>query len=284
MPEGDYYTEANILAALAAGNVTKAGIADRCERILRGYFALPADKRAPCGGGICIGANVTTAAHKALAREIAAKAVVLLKNDGALLPLAQSAGLRVALIGPDAVSPYTGGQGSGSVVTNAVVSLFTALTALGVNVTYEPGQTAAAAAAAAAAADVAIVLGHATAGEGHDRANLTLSGNIDAIIPAVAAAQPRTVVSIAVPGSARTDWRASVPAILASFLPGEQAGPALADVLFGAVPPQGKLPVTFPLGENDQGMTQEQYPGLPGDGFVLQVCPRWTMGGGGGQA
>lgn len=139
------------------------------------------------------------------------------------------------------------------------------------NVSYNAGATAAEAAAAAVAADVAIVLGHAEAGEGHDRVNLTLHGNIDSIIPAVAAAQPRTVVSLAVPGSIRTDWRASVPAIVASFLPGEQAGPALADVLFGAVPPQGKLPVTFPIGENDEQMTTAQYPGLPGDGFVLQA-------------
>lgn len=224
MPNGDYFTEANLEAALAAGNVTAAGIADRCFRILLGWYSLDPSKRSPCGGGICINANVSTAAHKALAREIAGKAAVLLKNDGVLLPLSNTPGLRVALIGPDAVAPYTGGQGSGAVVTNAVVSLAAALQAMGVNATYCAGATAAEAAAAAAAADVAIVLGHAQAGEGHDRANLTLSGNIDAIIPAVAAAQPRTVVSIAVPGSARTDWRASVPAIIASFLPGGEQG------------------------------------------------------------
>lgn len=268
MPDGHYFSEANILAALAAGNVTEAGIADRCQRILTGYFSLPADKRLPCGGGVCINNKVSTPAHKAVARELAAKGTVLLKNDGALLPLSKS--LKVALIGLDATKPYTAGQGSGGVTTNAVVSPLAALTAAGVNVVYDEGATATAAAAAAASADVAIVFGHARSQEGVDRSNLTLDGNTDSIVAAVAAAQPKTIVYMAVPGSARTDWRASVPAILVTFLPGEQMGPALVDVLYGAVPPQGKLPVTFPVGENDLNMTPEQWPGVPGDGFARQ--------------
>ena len=268
MPEGAYFTDANIRAAIAAGHVTTSDINDRCERIFRGWFSLDASKRHPCDGQICIKNNVSTAAHKLLAREIAAKSTVLLKNAGGLLPLSKT--LRLALIGPDAMTPYTAGSGSGGVQTNAVVSAFAALSAAGVKVTYEPGATAAAAAAAAAAADVAIVFGHAESGEGSDRKDLTLSGNIDAIIPAVAAAQPKTVVSITVPGAIRTDWRDAVPAILTTFLGGEQIGPAFMDVVFGDVLPQGKLPVTLPLGENDQGFTPQQWPGVPADGFAHQ--------------
>lgn len=268
MPNGNYFTEDKILAAIAAGNVTVADIADRCQRILLGYFSLDPSKRHPCGGGVCIENNVSTPEHKSLARELAAKATVLLKNVNGLLPLSRT--LHIALIGPDAMNPYTGGQGSGSVVTNAVVSPFAALSAAGINVTYEEGKTASAAAAAAAAADVAIVFGHAQSGEGSDRQDLLLSGNIDSIIPAVAAANPKTVVYLAVPGAIRTDWRDSAAAILTTFLPGEQIGPALYDILFGDVPPQAKLPVTFPIGENDEGMTPEQYPGVPGDGFQRQ--------------
>ena len=271
MPMGNYYTAENIQAAIAAGNATAARIADSCQRILLGYFSLSADKRHPCGGGICINASVSTPEHKALAREIAAKSTVLLKNTGSLLPLAPSPSLTLALIGPDAKAPYTAGQGSGGVVTNAVVSPYAALTAAGYRVVYEEGKTAAVAAAAAAAADVAIVFGHAESGEGHDRPTLTLQGNTDAIVAAVGAAQPKTIVYLAVPGSIRTDWRDSVPAILATFLPGEQMGPALLDTLFGAVPPAGKLPVTFPVGEDDMQMTPQQYPGVPGGGFALQA-------------
>ena len=268
MPDGSYYTEANIRAALADGSVTLPEIADRCQRILKGYYSLPPSKRSPCGGGVCIDVNVSTPEHKALARELAAKSTVLLKNDNSLLPL--RAGMKLALIGTDAEKPYTAGQGSGAVVTNAVVSAYAALQAAGVSVVYEPGTTAAAAAAAAAAADVAIVFGHAASGEGSDRETLLLAGNTDDIIPAVAAANKNTIVSIAVPGSIRTDWRDSVPAILLTFLPGEQTGPALVDILYGTTPPQGKLPVTLPLGEEDQGMTPAQWPGVPGDGFKRQ--------------
>ena len=268
MPMGSFFSEANVLAALAAGNVTAADINNRCERILRGYFALDPAVRHPCNGGVCINNFVSTPAHKALAREIAAKSTVLLKNAGGLLPL--SKGLRLALIGPDAKKPYTAGSGSGGVITNATVSPFDALTAAGVAVTYCDGATAAEAAAAAAAADVAVVFGHAHSGEGADRVNLLLDGNTDAIIPAVTAAQAKTIVYLAVPGAIRTDWRTGAAAILAVFLPGEQVGPALVDVLYGAVPPQGKLPITLPLGENDENMTPAQYPGVPGDGFARQ--------------
>jgi hypothetical protein len=192
MPDGRWFTQATITAALAAGNISTADVLDRCHRILKGWFSLDPSKRHPCGGGICINNNVSTPEHKALAQELAAKSTVLVKNENSLLPLAR--GLKLALIGPDAVKPYTGGQGSGSVVTNAVVSPMAALVSAGANVTYDPGTTPASAAAAAAAADVAIVFGHASSGEGSDRATLTLSGNLDDVIPAVTTAQPKTVV------------------------------------------------------------------------------------------
>ena len=59
----------------------------------------------PCGGEVCIQRNVSTAANKALARKLSAMSTVLLKNEGGLLPLKQTPGLKVVLIGPDAVAP-----------------------------------------------------------------------------------------------------------------------------------------------------------------------------------
>jgi len=61
-----------------------------------------------------------------------------------------------------------------------------------------------------------------------------------------------------------------VSTILSNGFPGEQVGPAVADIVFGEVSPQAKLPVTFPNKENEQGMTEEQYPGLPNTEFELQ--------------
>jgi beta-glucosidase len=111
-------------------------------------------------------------------------------------------------------SRYTGGSGSGAVPDASKVSPMTALEALGLDVTYELGATTEAAMAAAKAADIAIVFGSAHTGEGHDRLNLTLSANIDEIIPAVGGVQKKTIVVLSTPGSILSDWRATVPAIL----------------------------------------------------------------------
>lgn len=132
-------------------------IDDRCVRILSGWYSLPEDRRHPCDGGVCILKNVSTPAHKALARNISSASTVLLKNEGDLLPLASHQ--TIALIGPDADKPYTAGQGSGSVKSNAIVSPLAAFSALGLNVTYNDGSNVDEAVAAAKKADVAIVFG-----------------------------------------------------------------------------------------------------------------------------
>jgi beta-glucosidase len=271
MPRASFFTQELIERAIQAGNITEARVDDSCVRILSGWMALPEEKRRPCGGGICIDANVSTPEHKALARKVATLTTVLLKNDGGLLPLSHASAGKIALIGPDANDSYTAGGGSGSVVTNAVVSPLAAFSALFADVVYYSGADEQRAVEAAAGADVAIVFGSAHTGEGHDRANLSLSGNIDDLIPKVAARQKKTVVVLSVPGSVLTPWRDSVPAILTNLLPGEQVGPALLDTIFGAVPPQAKLPVTWPNQENEQGMSVEEYPGVPTKLFALQA-------------
>jgi len=251
----------SIQAALDDNVITMDDIDDSCVRILSGWYNIPADLRHPCNNEICIDKNVSTPAHKALARTLAAASTVLLKNSGDILPLPKTK--KIALIGVDASNPYTAGQGSGAVVTNAVVSPYAALQQLGIEVTYEEGTDVTKAVASAKAADVAIVFGSAHSGEGHDRTSLSLSANIDDVIPAVAAANKNTVVVLTVPGPILTPWRDSIAALVTNFLPGEQVGPALADILFGDVAPSAKLPVTFPNVDNEQGMTKEQYPGVP---------------------
>lgn len=102
-----------------------------------------------------------------------------------LLPLSLGKKQKIVLIGLDAVVPYTGGSGAGAVSNSSAVLPFTALKALGADVTYEEGPLAspAAAAKAAKAADVSIIFGSAHTGEGHDLLNLLLSANIDTVIP-----------------------------------------------------------------------------------------------------
>jgi beta-glucosidase len=137
----------------------------------------------------------------------------------------------------------------------------------------------------AAAADVAIVFTSAKASEGSDRKSLYLSNVTDShggcgypqeeLITAVAAFQPKTVVVMAVPGPILTEWRDSVPSILCAFLPGEQYGNAIADLIFGNTVPQAKLPVTMPLTGNDQvrwPLMTLDWPRLTSDDRSQQPC------------
>lgn len=279
MPDSSHFNEKNLQSALNAKNITMEQIDETCERIMRGWYALPADKRYPCDGGICINHNVSTPEHKELARKVSAQSTVLLKNSDKLLPLTKDKKLKIALIGSDASQPYTAGSGSGHVSdSNVAVSPMQAFERLGYHVTSSTGCEGGkdhrdAAAKTAAAADVAIVFVSATSGEGHDRANLNLSSvggckyAQEDLIEAVAAKQKKTIVVMAVPGPIRTDWRDKVAAIFCAFLPGEQYGNAITDLIFGDTMPQAKLPVTMPLGENDQGMTTHQWPGIPSKDF-----------------
>jgi beta-glucosidase len=102
-------------------------------------------------------------------------------------------------------------------------------------------------------------------GEGKDRPNLTLPNNQDALVSAVAAANPKTIVVTKTGGPVLMPWLSQVPAVLQAWYPGEEDGNAVADVLFGAFNPSGKLPITFPRKDSDQpANTAAQYPGVDG--------------------
>ncbi|MBO9499522.1 MAG: glycoside hydrolase family 3 protein [Novosphingobium sp.] len=118
----------------------------------------------------------------------------------------------------------------------------------------EPRPSLDAAVAAAKAADVAIVVvgsSATTEGEGYDRATLDLPGEQSALVDAIAAANPRTVVVINAGAPVTMPWRDRVAAILDLWLPGEGGAAALADIVAGKVNPSGRLPVTFPARTED---------------------------------
>ena len=113
-----------------------------------------------------------------------------------------------------------------------------------------PADPIAAAVDLAARADVAIVVAGLTReweSEGFDRADMRLVGQQDELIARVAAANPNTIVVLNVGSPVEMPWAADVPAIVQSWYGGQEAGNALADVLFGDVNPSGKLPTTFPV-------------------------------------
>lgn len=112
----------------------------------------------------------------------------------------------------------------------------------------------AAAVAAARAADAAVVVVGTTEeseSEGRDRESLTLPDGQDALVRAVARANPRTVVLVNSGGPVELPWHRDVPALLLAWFPGQEAGHGLADVLFGAAEPGGRLPTTWALAQED---------------------------------
>jgi beta-glucosidase len=144
----------------------------------------------------------------------------------------------------------------------------------------------AAAASAAAAAKKAVIFAYDEGTEGSDRGGsaqgtgIALPGYQDALIAAVAAAQPNTVVVLNTGDPVLMPWAGAVKSILEMWYPGQEGGPATADVLLGNANPSGKLPVTFPADAThfptyDPNCTDTSatgncplYPGVEQPGFL----------------
>ena len=126
--------------------------------------------------------------------------------------------------------------------------------------------------ASARSADVAVVLAGTLTDEGRDRPDIALADEQDAMIQAVAAANPRTVVVLKDNASVLLPWIDQVPAVLETWFPGQEDGDIMARLLFGVVTPSGKLPVTFPRVAADlPANTPRQWPGVDPDGSPVSV-------------
>ncbi len=152
----------------------------------------------------------------------------------------------------------------------------------------EPDDRIAEAVAAAKRADVAVVFAADRHGEGADRSSLNLPGDQDALIAAVAAANPKTVVVLSTGGPVAMPWATKVSAIVEMWYSGDMFGEAASRILFGDAAPQGRLPITFPKDQTQgPGVAARDYPGLPApDGAIdktyfdegLLVGYRWWDG------
>jgi len=126
---------------------------------------------------------------------------------------------------------------------------------------FDPGLTPAEAVLLARRSDVVIAFGIRVEGEGFDGADLTLPWGQDAVIDAVADANPNTIVVLETGNPVSMPWHGKVKAIIQAWYPGQSGGQAIAEVLTGAVNPSGRLPVTFPA-----DLAQTPRPDLPGLG------------------
>ncbi|TQK31578.1 glycoside hydrolase family 3 C-terminal domain-containing protein [Arthrobacter sp. SLBN-53] len=186
--------------------------------------------------------------HHDLARTAAARSIVLLKNDGDVLPLNPASS--VAVVGAFAVAPRYQGGGSSHVNPTRLDIPLEEIEIRAGTVTHADGITedTLAAVAAADAAVVFLGLPAEDESEGFDRADIELPDEQLQLLAAVVRAQPRTVAVLSHGGVVRLQPVADLaPAILDGALLGQGGGAAIADVLFGAVNPSGKLTETVPV-------------------------------------
>ena len=248
-PGGDSVRE--LLAAVESGKITESDIDARLSELLPLVFdtkaALDAAPR-----------EFDAAAHHALARRAAAESLVLLKNEGSLLPLA--AGSKVAVIGDFAKNPRYQGAGSSMVNSTQVDVLLDKLIDSELNVIgYQQGfdrhgkpdaALQKSACELATQADTVILcmgLDEIAESEGLDRSNLRLAQNQVELLQAVAAVNPKIVVVLYSGSVVETPWLDNCQALLYAALGGQAGAGAVADALTGKVNPCGKLAETWPL-------------------------------------
>ena len=252
-PGGDSVRE--LLAAVESGKITESDIDARLSELLPLVFdtkaALDAAPR-----------EFDAAAHHALARRAAEESLVLLKNEGALLPLA--AGTKVAVIGDFAKNPRYQGAGSSMVNSTQVDVLLDKLIDSELNVIgYQQGfdrhgkpdaALQKSACELATQADTVILcmgLDEIAESEGLDRSNLRLAQNQVDLLQAVKAVNPKIVVVLYSGSVVETPWLDNCQALLYAALGGQAGAGAVANALTGKVNPCGKLAETWPLAYAD---------------------------------
>jgi beta-glucosidase len=247
--------------AVASGSVPGARVDDMVRRILRSMFAVGIEDRP-------VAQDIDYRAHAGLALDIARKGIVLLKNEGGMLPLKPGLA-RIAVIGGHANSGVLSGGGSAQVIPYDAGAPHQAgagprFDAFGelydpsapyealrdalpqTQLDYDSGAFPLRAAALAANSDLAIVFVTRYEREGIDIPDLELPSGQGALIESVAHANPHTVVVLETGNAVAMPWIDRVPAVLAAWYPGQEGGRAIADILLGTVNPSGRLPLTFP--------------------------------------
>jgi beta-glucosidase len=248
MPSPKFVNAKNLIPAVQNGQVNEATIDEHLLRIFRtelryGFTDRPQFDPAD---------STYSIADRAVALKGALESITLLKNEGNLLPLDPAKVKSIAVIGPDAYPAVTGGGGSSEAHAFEPVSILTGIANLlgpGVHIFYSagipdgPGQKEFV--AHADAVIISVGFSAATEREGADR-TFTLPPGQDALVEAIAAINPRTIVTLTGGGGMDTRrWLDKVPVLLHTWYPGQEGGTAVAQILFGQHDPEGKLPVSF---------------------------------------
>lgn len=237
-----------LMEAVESGVLSQEDLDTSVERILKMVFDYAENKRE--------GVAFQYERDHQMARRMAAESMVLLKNEGGLLPISKEK--KVAFLGKFAEQPRFQGGGSSHVTCYQVTGAVEA--AQGLNITYaqgypidtqEPDEALIGEAVRAAqAADCAVLfigITDAMESEGFDRRDMNIPACQQKLVEEVAKVQKNTVVVVHCGGPIVMPWLQDVKAVLYAYLGGEAVGSAVVDILFGDVNPSGKLAETFPV-------------------------------------
>lgn len=285
-----YHLAQPYLEGIKSGKYGTDELDDKVRRLLRLQFRTNMAPGRGTGRFVCPD-------HSAAARKVAGEGIVLLKNDGDVLPVKDAK--KILVVGENAVKMLTVGGGSSSLKVKYEISPLEAIKARfadaevvfergyssgpaqaqdGISAKFDlaenrtPEQMVADAVAAAKDADYVLVFGGLNKNknqdsEGADRLEYGLPYGQDALIEALAEVAPKQVFVNISGNPVAMPWVDKVPAIVQGWYLGSEAGYALADVLSGDVNPSGKLPFTFPYDMSEGPVTsEEQYPGIPREG------------------
>mgnify|MGYP002769392071 FL=1 len=272
MPDSHGKFDGDVYAALEDGRLSEQQLDDCVLRLLQ-FAETCAQRRQNAQPS----QPMDEQAHLALAREIAARAMVLLKNDGETLPL--HSGSRVAVIGEFARTPRYQGGGSAHVRPAQLEVPLDCLRKAYPDLIFTPGYRldggdaalADAAVQAAEQAEVTLVfagLPDAYEAECYDRMDLELPAEQNELIARICRANPKTVVVLFAGSAVTMPWAQQAKSILMAYLPGQAVGSALTDVLTGVCEPTGRLSETFPARLEDT----PSYGNFPGDGSACDYA------------
>jgi beta-glucosidase len=271
-------TDGELVKAVQEGRVSEQELDVCCERVISLAFRAREQHKE--------GVEFYYEGGHALAREISSQSMVLLKNEGGLLPLAKTA--KAAFIGDYAATPRYQGGGSSHIRSAKVTSALEAAETVGIPVEFaqgynnKDGTTTVAlieeAVSLAKASTVAVIfagLPDIMETEGLDRKDMKIPEGQNTLIQAVCAVQPNTVVVLHNGGPVEMPWLDSVPAIVEAWLGGEAVGEVIVDILYGNVNPSGHLSESFPkkLSDNPSYLF---YPGESGRLTIPKECSSVT--------
>lgn len=282
-----YYLATPYLNKIRSGEVGEEELNEKCRRVLRLMLRTSMDGRNYFG-------SMNSPEHSADARKIAGGGIVLLKNEGNILPLGKAAGKKIVVLGENAIKPMAVGGSSSSLKARYEISFLEGIRRAfpQADVIYErayqgepkisgynyslyditdsrsPEQLLSDALEAVKDADHVIFVGGLNKAEGmdcegRDRIAYGLPYGQDGIVEALASVR-KDIIFINVSGSpVAMPWIDRVPAVLQAWYLGSETGNAMSDVLCGKVNPSGKLPFTFPVKYEDGPIrTESQYPGI----------------------